>query len=73
MSDTPFVLDAAENPHPRMLVGALAARDAARREPAYEGGPHAAYWRGYLRAMADATGCTPAELEAWMDAHEART
>lgn len=51
-----FVLDRTENPHPVMLQGAKAARDA--------GG---AYWQGYMRAMADATGCDPSDLEAWMD------
>lgn len=63
----PFVLDRDSNPHPRMLAGALKARAASR---VLSGGTIEAFWRGYLEAMADATGCTAEELEAWMDAHE---
>lgn len=69
MPDDDFVLDRAENPHPRMLAGARLARDAARK--AWGGSPTEIgtrrYWDGYLAAMADATGCDPADLEAWMD------
>lgn len=52
----PFVLERVENPHPKMLAGALEARAA--------GGP---YWDGYLRAMADATGEPEDALIAWME------
>src|SRR5262249_19614136 len=51
-----FALDQVQNPHPAMLAGALAARD--------DGGD---YWRGYMQAMADATGSPSRDLEAWMD------
>lgn len=59
-----FVLDLAENPHPKMLAGALSARFAAK---AYGGPVNEAWWAGYLAAMCDATGETPAAIEAWMD------
>jgi len=72
--DPPFVLDRVENPHPRMLAAALQLRAAAAGT--YDGRPTTeartavrAEWRGYLRAMADATGCSPADLEAWLDRH----
>ena len=57
-----FVLDLAENPHPKMLAGARRARSMAGNSPGDQG-----FWQGYLTAMADATGCEPADLEAWMD------
>lgn len=63
-----FVLDAADNPHPKMLAGALSARGAKERWPRDEA--VAAYWEGYLTAMADATGCDPGEITAWMDSHQ---
>lgn len=71
----PFVLDLAENPHPRMLEGARQRRSAAQAIPergwVFAKSPEAAQirgeWFGYLAAMADATGCDPADLEAWMD------
>jgi hypothetical protein len=69
----PFVLDRVENPHPRMLAGALEARAAALATRGWpgEGSAHTrGVWLGYLRAMADATGCDPDELEAWMDRHD---
>ena len=65
MKPEEFVLDLPSNPHPRMLAGALAARRHARSAPKM-----AAFWAGYLCAMADATGCEPEELEAWLDHHE---
>lgn len=67
MSD--FSLDLAENPHPRMLAGALAARRVAQRSrrPSDE---HR-YWNGYRQAMCDATGETPEAIDAWLDRHEA--
>ncbi len=52
----PFSLERTENPHPKMLLGAIEARQA--------GGP---YWEGYLRAMADATGEDDGDLIAWME------
>ena len=63
MSADEFVLDLAENPHPRMLAGAVGARRAA----AEQGGGAARYWSGYLAAMCDATGESPEDIEAWMD------
>lgn len=53
--DETFVLERVENPHPRMLRGALVRR---------------AEWRGYLAAMCDATGETPEAIEAWLDRME---
>lgn len=67
MTDEPFVLERTENPHPKMLAGALKARDDAASVEFDEHAPATSYWRGYLTAMADATGCEPDELEAWMD------
>lgn len=67
MSDEPFVLDRAENPHPRMLAEALELRAEAR----WKGVGHVvARWDGYLAAMCAATGCTAADIEAWMDRHD---
>lgn len=57
----PFVLDLAENPHPRMLEGARDALYAAHESDLTD-----AFWQGYLAAMADATGCEPDDLEAWV-------
>lgn len=51
-----FVLEQVENPHPKMLTGAVAARE--------QGGD---FWNGYLQAMADATGESPEDLIAWME------
>lgn len=56
---TGFILDDIDNPHPVMLAGAFQARRS--------GGD---YWAGYMAAMADATGCTLLDLEAWMDRHQ---
>lgn len=61
-----FVLDRAENPHPRMLAEALLAR--ATRFDSTEA---LAYWHGYLAAMCGATGCPPDEIEAWLIHNEA--
>ncbi len=68
MSDEHFVLDLASNPHPRMLAGGIAARrhGGGRHTPYFKG-----FWDGYLAAMADATGCDPDDLNAWLDRHEA--
>lgn len=56
MKPEEFVLDRVENPHPRMLAGAILARD--------KGGD---FWWGYMCAMADATGESPEALLAWME------
>lgn len=56
LAGEPFVLERVENPHPKMLAGALEARAG--------GGP---FWDGYLRAMADATGEAEEALIAWME------
>jgi len=63
-----FVLDKAENPHPRMLGEALLARASAFDSPR-----SMAYWLGYRAAMCGATGCEPAELDRWLDHHEGGT
>ena len=62
VTEEPFVLDRVENPHPRMLAGALKARGASG-----DSAEARAYWDGYMAAMADATGEPVADLEAWMD------
>jgi hypothetical protein len=69
MGETPFVLNRAENPHPRMLRAALRYRASANAPGAQA--PAIYRWWGYLDAMVDATGCEAAELEAWMDRAEA--
>lgn len=62
-----FVLDLAANPHPRMLAGALKAQRKSRT-----GGIRSrAYWNGYLLAMCDATGLSPAVILEWLASHEA--
>lgn len=70
MSDNPhyqeFVLDAVDNPHPRMLAAAIEAR---RRARAIGGKESTYYWVGYLTAMVDATGETPEALNRWIDRH----
>lgn len=63
-----FSLDRTENPHPRMLAGALAARRAARLDK--RGSDANRYWHGYLQAMCDATGEDSEDIIAWMDRHE---
>ena len=65
-----FVLDAVDNPHPDMLHAALRTRARARNRP--WDNTDVAEWRGYLRGMCDATGCTAAELNGWLDRHAAR-
>ena len=65
MSD--FALDRVDNPHPRMLATALRLRAEARQW--HTSGP-GARWQGYLEAMCDATGCTPAAMNAWLDRQE---
>ena len=77
MNENPFLLDLDSNPHPRMLKAALMIRANARTAE-QRVGERKSYdvdwrigWRFYLRAMADATGCTEDDLEAWMDRHEA--
>lgn len=51
-----FVLERTENPHPQMLIEAIALRS--------QGGKQ---WEGYLQAMCAATGETPEAILAWMD------
>ena len=65
-----FVLDKTENPHPKMLAGAIHARRTAR---ALGGDRTLHYWAGYLQAMCDATGETPEALNAWIDRHSGDT
>jgi len=74
--DAEFVLDKVENPHPRMRSSALEYRRRAQtvRKAIHVGAkPTAAMvallmqWDTYLEAMCDATGCTPAEIEEWLD------
>lgn len=64
-TEEPFVLDRAENPHPRMLGEALLARACQ-----YDSPQAAAFWHGYMGAMAAATGLDRSEIEAWMDRHD---
>ena len=68
-----FVLDLDSNPHPRLLAGAQVARREARwaHWPNETNAHTRGFWAGYLRAMADATGTTEADLNAWLDRHEA--
>jgi hypothetical protein len=61
-----FVLDRVDNPHPKMLDAAIEAR---RRARALGGTRDTFYWVGYLQAMADATGCSPMDLNRWIDRH----
>ena len=61
-----FVLDKADNPHPKMLAAAIEAR---RRARALGGSETAYYWAGYLDAMCNATGETVEALNAWIDKH----
>lgn len=66
----PFVLDLAENPHPKMLAEALRVRQNARTLLPNGNAVQQialAYWRGYRAAMSDATGETNDAIEAWMD------
>lgn len=65
-----FVLDLDSNPHPRMLAEALEARSKSVTRGLLS---DCDYWRGFLAAMAAATGCEPADLVAWMDRHECST
>lgn len=71
MTDSDFVLDLAENPHPKMLAGAIRARaDAEACGGACEtfgDGYVRGTWAGYLAAMSDATGETPGAVIEWMD------
>lgn len=65
MTSEPFALDRIENPHPDLLDDALRTRARARNRPWDE--VTAAEWRGLLRGMARATGCTEPDIETWMD------
>jgi hypothetical protein len=62
-----FVLDLAENPHPKMLKRALKlrARTAVVHSPSDD---HT--WRGYEMCMCDATGWTVETLRAYLDSHD---
>jgi hypothetical protein len=64
-----FVLDRDENPHPRLLALALAAR---RRSCVLGSGNLAAqsYYLGILHACVEATGCEESEIVGWLDAHD---
>lgn len=65
-ADAPFVLDLDTNPHPKMLAGAIEAHDHAAHFGFDPWDPATIYWRGYLSAMVDATGCSAEELTAWV-------
>lgn len=65
----PFVLDRAENPHPRLLALAVKARRSARRFP--NDMAHQSYYLGVLHACVEATGCADHEVVGWLDHHEA--
>lgn len=70
----PFVLDAEDNPHPRMKEKALALRAVARLCPLPPTVPThelmRAWWLGYLDCMSDATGLPAVAIEAWLNSHE---
>ena len=76
MGDDVFVLDREENPHPRMLTEALAARQRAFASQGVAGerpiDEPQSFWRGYLSAMCAATGCDEVEMIAWLDSHQWR-
>src|SRR5262245_13204369 len=77
MTDQPFALDHVDNPHPRMRQRALELRTRAklvtRNIKTASTLDLAAQlsvlveWQTYREAMCDATGCTPAQIEAWLD------
>jgi len=77
MGDDLFTLDRVDNPHPRMRRRALELRTRARLTGAHvaQASPHAlaqmlavlVQWHSYREAMCDATGCTAAEIDAWLD------
>lgn len=61
-----FILDRADNPHPRMLAEAIEARRKAR---AIGGKEATYYWVGFMDAMCAATGLRAEELNRWIDSH----
>ena len=67
---TEFVLDQVDNPHPKMLAGAIEAR---RRAKAIGGKEATYYLVGYITAMADATGQPVEAINAWIDRHDGET
>ena len=67
---TPFTLDDIDNPHPAMLHAALRIRARARNRP--WDSIDVAEWRGYLKGMCDATGCTSDDINDWLDRHAKR-
>ena len=77
MTDADFTLDRVENPHPRMRQRALELRTRARitTEHIRHASPASlsqmlavlVQWHAYREAMCDATGCTPTEIDAWLD------
>lgn len=78
MTAEPFLLDAINNPHPAMRRRALEYRTRANITAELfsltanldllvaQFGILVA-WRSYLEAMCDATGCTPDDINAWLD------
>lgn len=66
--EPPFVLDRDDNPHPRLLELALAARRRARL--AAGNFAAASYYLGALHACCAATGCDESEIVGWLDAHD---
>lgn len=62
-----FVLDADENPHPRMREHALQLRRSAK---ASDDPILGAMWLGYLDCMCDATGWNAETAHAWLDSHD---
>lgn len=77
MTGEPFVLDRAENPHPRMRAEALRLHsvwsDAIARAHFSGSFPDqlamieaAAKWDGYLACMCDATGEEPDAIRRWL-------
>lgn len=63
-----FVLDLESNPHPKMRDAAVRHRRLARLAP---GEPLLGLrYLTYLEAMADATGCSLEDLDAWVARHD---
>lgn len=77
MTDAPFVLDLASNPHPRMLAEALELRAAARARRRCRWLRRAvaarSRWAGYRQALIAATGADPDDVDAWLDRHACST
>lgn len=69
----PFVLERVENPHPEMLADAQLVRANAIAATERLGELRDCdldwrqAWKFYRRAMAKATGCSEADIDAWVE------